>query len=121
MSTAFGFSERFDRLPAWLGVSSLPRLLTSLEAADAILVSLVTPPVVTNASHSYADHRLALKCLNLEREEKTVFGGQNQTVTEDAVEINFSLTEVAISNEHCADFEAACCLILRRFGYRVCL
>jgi hypothetical protein len=121
MSTAFDFSERFDRLPARLDVSSLPQLLTSLEAADAILVSLITPPVVTHASHSYADHRLAIKCLNLEREEKIVFGGQNQTVTEDAVEINFSLTEVAISNEHCADFEAACCLILRRFGYRVCL
>ena len=31
--------------------------------------------------------------------------GQNQTVTESVVEINFSLIEVAIGNEHCANFE----------------
>jgi hypothetical protein len=54
----------------------------------------------------------------LQGTEKIVFGGQNQTVTEYAVEINFGSTEAAISNEHCADFEVVCCLILEHFGYR---
>jgi hypothetical protein len=38
-------------------------------------------------------------------------------VTEDIVEINLSLTAVAISNEHCADLEPGWCLILQRFDY----
>jgi hypothetical protein len=116
MSTAFGFSERFDRL---LGVNSLLQLHTSREVAKTVLVSLITLFAVISASHSYDDHRLAIKCLTLQGAEKTVFGGQNQTVTECAVEINFSLTKAAISNEHCATFEAAFCLILRRLGYRL--
>jgi hypothetical protein len=41
MSTAFDFSERFDRF-ACLRVNSLPQLITSLEGAEAILVSLIT-------------------------------------------------------------------------------
>jgi hypothetical protein len=40
-------------------------------------------------------------------------------VTEVAVEINSRLTEIVIRNEHCADFDSDCCLILGRFGYRV--
>jgi hypothetical protein len=43
--------------------------------------------------------------VSITRTEKTVFNSQNQTVTEDAVEINFSLPEFAISNEDCADLE----------------
>jgi hypothetical protein len=91
MSAAFGFSERFYRL-------RVAECKFAGSSSRDYLVSLGTLVIVTNASHSYADHRHETKGLNLQGAEKNRFQWQNQTVTEDAVEINLSLTDAAISN-----------------------
>ena len=83
-------------------------------------LSLITLFVEISASHRYADHRHEIKYFNSQDVEKIVLRSQNQTVTDDAVEINLCLREVVISNKYCADFDSAFCLILRRFGYWVC-